>query len=238
MKRNSLSISSMFVVLAFASVLIPHQVHADDTPATIISPPNSSVLSGASQTFTWTDAGASLYQIWAGTSQGAHNIGSYPPAGTTDTSTAVTGLPINGSTIYIRLRSKFGSTWYFNDYTYSSTQPISGTIAVSSLPTPVSIQLPPSTYVTQTAGNYINAGSPSLTTDSKYSFDRCRVGIRNDNAQGLTVNVQIYDPVSKYIFDTFSFSGPGQHTTYVDLPGGGIAISTDAPIFVYAIICR
>jgi len=176
MKRNSLSISSMFVVLAFASALIPHQVHAADTPATIISPPNSSVLSGASQTFTWTDAGASLYQIWAGTSQGAHNIGSYPPAGTTDTSTIVNGLPINGSTIYVRLRSKFGSAWYFKDYIYTSTQPISGTVAVTSLPTPVSIQLPLSTNVTQTAGNYINAGSPSMTTSIMYSYDRCRVG--------------------------------------------------------------
>ena len=35
-------------------------------------------------------------------------------------SRTVSGLPTNGSTIYVRLWSLIGSTWQFTDYTYTA----------------------------------------------------------------------------------------------------------------------
>ena len=88
--------------------------------AKMVSPANNSVLAGASQTFTWTDSGAGLYRIEIGTAPGTSDIGIFPPAGTTSTTTTVTGLPTNGAILYVRLSSLVGTTWSFNDYTYTA----------------------------------------------------------------------------------------------------------------------
>ncbi|MBV5330046.1 MAG: hypothetical protein JZU65_20865, partial [Chlorobium sp.] len=89
------------------------------TPAAISSPVNASTLTGASQTFTWNDAGANSYQFRIGTSQGAFDIALASLSGTT-TSTTVNNLPANSSTVFVRLYSLLGSTWVFNDFTYTS----------------------------------------------------------------------------------------------------------------------
>jgi hypothetical protein len=86
--------------------------------ATITSPANASTLSGSSQTFTWTNTGAASYQIYVGSTPGGYDIGIYQRG--TGTTANVTSLPINGSTIYVTLWSRFGSTWYSNVYTYTS----------------------------------------------------------------------------------------------------------------------
>jgi kumamolisin len=88
--------------------------------ATMVSPANATTLAGTTQAFTWTNAGANLYQIWVGTTAGAGDIGYFPAAGTTATTFTVTGLPTNGGILYVRLWSRFGTTWIFNDYTYSA----------------------------------------------------------------------------------------------------------------------
>ena len=36
----------------------------------------------------------------------------------TNLSVTVSGLPTNGSTIYVRVWSLINTGWYFNDYTY------------------------------------------------------------------------------------------------------------------------
>lgn len=88
--------------------------------ATMISPANATTLAGASQAFTWTNSGASLYQLQIGTTPGAADIGIFPPAGAAATTITATGLPLNGSTVYVRLLSLIGTTWSFNDYTYTA----------------------------------------------------------------------------------------------------------------------
>jgi hypothetical protein len=103
---------------------------------------------------------------------------------------------------------------------------------------PVNAKLPDAVWVFQKQGLALSSGSPSLTTDTKYNFSKCRVGIQNNNPAGQMVNVRIYDPESNFTFDTFTMNGPGQHATYIDLPGGGIAIANDAVITVLGILCR
>ena len=88
--------------------------------ASILSPADGSTLSGPNQTFTWTDSHATNYQIWVGDAVGNYTFGYFPAAGTTLTSTLVTGMPTDGRTLYVRLNSQIGGNWYSNDYSYRS----------------------------------------------------------------------------------------------------------------------
>ncbi|NVN92168.1 MAG: cadherin-like domain-containing protein [Desulfuromonadales bacterium] len=99
--------------------------------STMTAPVNASVLTGVSQTFTWTNTGASIYQLFVGTAPGLSDIAITNAS--TSTSATITGIPTNGITIYVRLYSQFGGTWYFNDYTYTA----SGTPTPATMISPV-----------------------------------------------------------------------------------------------------
>ena len=92
----------------------------EDPAASLTSPAPGARLAGSSQDFSWTDAGASLYQVFVGTSVGAYDIGYYPQAGTRQTSTTVTGLPTDGRTLYVRLYSSVGGVYYSRDYVFTA----------------------------------------------------------------------------------------------------------------------
>ncbi len=88
--------------------------------AEMISPAPGSTLSSSSVTFTWSSgAGESNYVLQVGTTSGAANI--YIGLQGTNLSRTITGLPTDGSTIYVRLYSAIGGGWSFNDYTYTAT---------------------------------------------------------------------------------------------------------------------
>ncbi len=90
------------------------------TPAVISSPANGATLHGSTQTFTWNASGASLYQVWVGNSVGADDLGYFPAAGTTGTSTTITGLPTDGRILYVRLYSAINGAYQYRDFSYRS----------------------------------------------------------------------------------------------------------------------
>jgi Divergent InlB B-repeat domain len=88
--------------------------------AAMTSPPPGSTISGTTVTFTWSsDASATGYWVDIGTSAGGNNIYSSGNLGTA-TSTTVSSLPANGSTIYVSLYSYVGGSWQNNPVTYTS----------------------------------------------------------------------------------------------------------------------
>ena len=89
------------------------------TPAALASPAPGATLGGSSQSFQWNNSGASLYQ-WVGTSPGGFEVGYYPASGTAQTSIAVTGLPTDGSKLYVRLYSAINGAWQYRDFTYTA----------------------------------------------------------------------------------------------------------------------
>lgn len=107
-----------FTYIASGSASAGGGAPGSPNPAAISSPANGSALSGSTVTFQWNDAGASLYQLWVGTTPGAFDIGYYPATGTTATSIAATRLPTDGRALYVRLYSAFGATWYYRDFTF------------------------------------------------------------------------------------------------------------------------
>ena len=86
----------------------------------ITSPAPTSTLTGSSVAFTWTaGAGATAYWIDAGSSAGGNQYFQSGNLGNVLTKT-VTGLPINGSTVYVTLYSLVGGQWLNNQYTYTA----------------------------------------------------------------------------------------------------------------------
>jgi hypothetical protein len=91
------------------------------TAAVLTTPTPGSALSGSSVTFDWTagSTGATQYYISVGsTGVGSTNI--YNSGWRDVTTWAVTGLPTNGETLYVRLSTDFGGTAVHNDYTYTA----------------------------------------------------------------------------------------------------------------------
>ncbi|MCD4781818.1 MAG: hypothetical protein K8S27_14930, partial [Candidatus Omnitrophica bacterium] len=87
--------------------------------AEIQTPTPGSTFNSSSVTFIW-DTGTSVtsYGLVVGTSVGTDNI--YNSGGLTTTSANVSGIPMDGSTIYVRLYSEIFGVWEYNDYTYQS----------------------------------------------------------------------------------------------------------------------
>jgi hypothetical protein len=113
---------------------------APSSPATISSPTPGTKLPGSSSAFSWnTVSGGLEYFFYAGTSTGSNNIIGRSTG--TATSTTVTNLPTNGSTVYVRLWTRFSTGWQYRDYTYVAATTTTGggggtTTAKASLTSP------------------------------------------------------------------------------------------------------
>ncbi|MFT7518235.1 MAG: hypothetical protein ACI9MC_000365, partial [Kiritimatiellia bacterium] len=91
--------------------------------ASIISPPAESTLKGSAVTFSWDDVGADGYMLRLGSSRWTADLGALS---TTSTSVSVTGLPVDGRTIWATLYSEDDGRWYSETVTYSAKAPASG----------------------------------------------------------------------------------------------------------------
>jgi len=92
------------------------------TPSAIISPTPGSTLAGSTATFTW-DAGSGVTEryLMVGTTPGGSQV--YAAYQGTASSRTVTGLPSNGSTVYVSLASWIEGNWQVNSYTYRAAGP-------------------------------------------------------------------------------------------------------------------
>jgi len=92
---------------------------ASESKATIVTPAPGSTLSGTSSTFTW-NPGLNASAYWLDVNSSCTGCGGGIFGGNEGlaTSQTVTGLPVSGGTIYVRLWTQIAGTWQFNDYTY------------------------------------------------------------------------------------------------------------------------
>ena len=86
--------------------------------AVMTSPAPGSTLAGSSQTFVWTNVGAAQYYLYVGTTSGGKDL--YAQSQGTNTSVTVSGLPTDGRALYVRLWTLQGTTWAYNDYSYTA----------------------------------------------------------------------------------------------------------------------
>lgn len=87
--------------------------------AVMTSPAPGSPLIGSSATFTWTPGrNVTQYNLHVGTTGvGSTNIAT--SGNLTATSYNVSGIPVTGGTLYVRLYSFIAGAWQFTDYTYT-----------------------------------------------------------------------------------------------------------------------
>jgi probable HAF family extracellular repeat protein len=85
------------------------------------SPVSGSSLSGSTETFSWSTNTSNVTEWWlyAGSAQGFHDYYNSHSLGSSLT-TNVTGLPVDGSTVYTRLWYKVAGAWLFIDSTYTA----------------------------------------------------------------------------------------------------------------------
>ncbi|UCD34621.1 MAG: hypothetical protein JSU90_10035, partial [Nitrospiraceae bacterium] len=94
----------------------------------ITSPAPGTALSGSTVTFTWAANGVSVSEwwLWAGPCNSAvfggcgDDIYTSGSLSSGTLSRAVSGLPTNGSTVYVRLWYKTGGVWQSNVFQYTA----------------------------------------------------------------------------------------------------------------------
>ncbi len=123
---------------------------------TITSPTPGSQLTGSSQLFTWT-AGTQSTAYWldAGNVVGGNQYFQSGNLGNV-LSTTATGLPTDGSTVYIRLWSLIDGNWVYNDYTYTAYS-ASGALGMLTTPQPGTQFTSTTVTFDWTAGNQASA---------------------------------------------------------------------------------
>src|SRR5439155_23560567 len=92
------------------------------TPGTLTSPPPGSQLGGGTVSFGWSSGtGATEYWLEVGTT-GVGSTNLYSQSQGLRLSGTVSGLPTDGSTVYVRLRTRLGgpTRQLFKDYTYTT----------------------------------------------------------------------------------------------------------------------
>ena len=91
------------------------------TQTAMTSPTSGATLPGSSATFNWTlAAGVTNAGLWVGTTAGASDLYFGSPSLGPITTTTVSGLPMNGSTVYVRLWAQVAGIWQSIDYTYKA----------------------------------------------------------------------------------------------------------------------
>ncbi|MBZ5536099.1 MAG: FG-GAP-like repeat-containing protein, partial [Acidobacteriia bacterium] len=104
------------------------------TKAVMTSPSSGSALTASSVTFTWSTSLASQYYLQVGTVPGGQQL--YSAGQGTNLSTPVSGLPIGGGNVYVRLWSEVGGAWWYNDYSYVACSGCTPTLASMTTPAP------------------------------------------------------------------------------------------------------
>jgi hypothetical protein len=98
--------------------------------AAMLSPAPGSTLSSSTVAFNWT-AGSGVSQYWLeiGTSPGGTEL--YGANQGTALGVTLPGFPTDGRVLYVRLRSLIGSSWQYNDYSYTAATPSVVSLSIS-----------------------------------------------------------------------------------------------------------
>ena len=86
--------------------------------AQITTPAPNSTLDSATVTFNWSDVGADQYWLEVGASLGSSEYGGGDQG--TSTSATITGLPTDGSTVYVRLWTIRNGVWESEDFQFTA----------------------------------------------------------------------------------------------------------------------
>ena len=97
----------------------PTATTAPAVKAALASPAPGTTLTTSTANFAWSAGSQALeYFLYVGTTAGSNSI--YGRSQALATSVSVSGIPINGSPVYVRLWTRFATGWQYSDYTYAT----------------------------------------------------------------------------------------------------------------------
>ena len=206
----------------------------------LTTPAPGSTLTSGTVNFGWTAGmGASAYWVDVGSTAGAHDYYSSGNLGNV-LSTTVSGLPTNGSMIYVTLYSLISGQWLSGGYTYTSFTSGMGTAGVLTTPTPGSTLTASSVTFTWTAGSgaaayWIDVGSTAGGHDYYSSGNLGNVlstTVSGLPTNGGTVYVTLYSMVNgQWVSNAYTYNTlvtyPG--STFFVAPNGNDAWNGDLP---------
>ena len=202
---------------AYAITYVPGTVTVNATTASMISPVPGSILPGANVTFTWDTGGkVQLYNLMIGWS-GPGSKQYYYGAASGALSANVTGLPTDGSIVYVRLQTQVNGVWLYKDYTYTKAGTPAPSTLVSPAPGSQVLQPGPVTF-TWTPGNGVSMNSLTIGSapgTSNYYKVQNLVGTTSVTVSGLpqtTVN-----PPTLYVRLSSMVNGVWQYIDYTVL---------------------
>ena len=188
--------------------------------ASITSPANGTTLPGSSITFQWT-AGTGVTQYWLSIGKvgvGGGDLYNSDPGPGLVTSKAISGLPTDGSTIYVRLYSHIGGNWPSHDYTYSAASP-DFSLGVSPASATVTAGNSVSYTVTASATHGFN-GTVNLTLvalPSGITGTFSPSSITGSGTSTLTINVPSASTAATYTVSVNGSSGSRSHSATASL---------------------
>ncbi len=182
----------------------------------LTTPAPGSTLTGSTVTFSWTaGAGAIAYWLDVGSTPGGNN---YYQSGNLGGALATTssGLPTNGSAVYVTLYSMVGGRWTGNAYIYTAFNASTGLAAMQS-PTPGSVLSGNAATFTWTSGSatayWLDIGSvPGGNTyyQSGNLGNALNASVSSLPADGSTIYVTLYSLIGgQWLNNSYTYtSGP------------------------------
>jgi hypothetical protein len=144
--------------------------------AAISDPPDGALLDSSTAALSWTEGvGVEEYALQVGTAAGGKNV--YNRSLGRSRSATLSGLPTSGNALYVRLWSRSGSTWYYNDTRYTTPNLATGPAEMTS---PVSSSTLESHTVTFTWAEGVGATGYQLgigNTLGKYTLYNQLMGL-------------------------------------------------------------
>ncbi len=108
-------------------------------PGMIVAPRNGSTLTFSSDQFTWTAGAGTQFWLTAGSTQGGNNYYNSGNLGDVLTTT-VTGLPTDGSQVYVTLFSYVNGQWVYTQDTYTAYS-LQSALAVMTTPSQNGVEI-------------------------------------------------------------------------------------------------
>jgi hypothetical protein len=196
------------------------------TKSAITTPAPASTLASDTVSFNWT-AGSNVSEryLTVGTTLGGSQIyAAYQGAGL---SRVVSGLPVNGSTVYVTLLSWIGSGWQANDYTYTAVTTIATAKSDITSPAPGSVLGSSSVTFGWTAGSgvterYLAVGTSLGSSDLYGGYEGAAL---SRTVNGLPTNGSaVYVRLMSWI------GGGWQSSDYMYTASGAAAASAKSDI--------
>jgi len=197
-------------------------VASGSTFAQISTPTTGATLTASSQLFSWSDTGAASYYLIVGSALGKNDIHSSGVLAAGSSSHSATGLPTNGTTLYVRLYSWVNGAWQAADTTYAASGSVAGISVPANGSTLTATSQTFAWSVSAGEGGYYLTVGAGLGKHDIYNSGWLPAGTSSQNVTGLPANgATLYVRLSSWV------NGGWQTTDTTYIASGAVAgIST------------